>query len=268
MTATRTWTAAMLERVLVDVAALPPDAELIDRDGWVQVTTPSRPESGFNGVIVSRLEPAEVDERITEITRYYRERNAGFRWIVGPSSTPDDLSARLERAGIPVLGVALGMYMRVPMQVPALPSTLDIRRVGLDDVDTYVDVSVRGWGEHGSRTRAETETLTRVMLTESQHARAWVVYEDGEPVGSSLLCLLPEVGYFQGAAVLPERRRRGIYMALLHHRLALLRELGVEHAVIWASESRSAGVCRKAGFQALCRAVFHDQPQPLPSAMS
>jgi GNAT superfamily N-acetyltransferase len=76
--------------------------------------------------------------------------------------------------------------------------------------------------------------------------------------------VLPGVGYFQGAAVLPERRRHGIYVALIHHRLALLRRLGIEHAVIWASETTSAGVCRRAGFVPLCRAVFHELPRPQP----
>jgi GNAT superfamily N-acetyltransferase len=260
MTEAPTYTPAMLERVLADAAAIAPDAELIERDGWVQVTSPSRPESSRNGVFISRLDHldgAQIDERIAEVSRYYRERNSGFRWIVGPSSTPEDLSARLTQAGITVFGVALGMHMHVPMQAPALPPTLDIRQVERDNIDTYVDVSVRGWGA-AARSRAETETLTRLMFTESSRQRAWVVYENGEPVGTSVLCILPGVGYFQGGAVLPERRRRGIYMSLLHHRLALLRGLGIEHAVIWASETTSAGVCASAGFVPLCRAVFHD----------
>jgi N-acetylglutamate synthase-like GNAT family acetyltransferase len=137
-----------------------------------------------------------------------------------------------------------------------------MRPVGLADVETYTDVSVRAWAGHGGRSRAETESLTRVMLGESQRARSWIVYEDGEPVGISVLCLLPGVGYFQGGAVLPEHRGRGIYTAMLHHRLASLRELGIEHAVVWANEATSAGVCASVGFEPLCRAVFHDQPKP------
>jgi GNAT superfamily N-acetyltransferase len=261
MTANTTWTAAMLERVLVDAAATAPDAEVIERDGWVQVTTPSRRECNRNGVFISRLDAAQVDERIAEVSAYYRERNSGFRWIAGPSSTPDDLSDRLTRAGIPLFGTTLGMHMRVPMQVPELPPELDIRPVEPDHLDTYVDVTVRAW-ERLARSRAETEILARLMFAESNRHRAWVVYENGVPVGSSVLCMLPGVGYFQGAAVLPECRRRGIYVALLHHRLALLRTLGIEHAVIWASESTSAGVCRREGFVPLCRAVFHELPRP------
>ncbi len=261
MTTSPTWTAEMLERVLADAAAIAPDAEVLDRAGWLQVTTPSRIECNRNGVFISRLEPAEADHRIAEITRYYRERNTGFRWIVGPSSSPDDLSDRLTRAGIPVFGTALGMHMTVPTQVPEPPASLEFRELESHDIETYVDLTVRGW-QHQSRTRAETERITQLMFIESNRHRAWVVYEHGEPVGTTLLCLFPGVGYLQGAAVLPEHRRHGIYLAMLHFRFALLRRLGIEHAVIWASEATSAGQCRRVGFVPLCRAVFHELPQP------
>jgi GNAT superfamily N-acetyltransferase len=263
MTTNPTWTAAMLERVLVDAAAISPDAEVIERDGCVQLTTPSRPEVGRNGVFVSRLEPSQVDARIAEVIQHYRERGAGFRWIVGPSSTPENLSERLVRAGIPILGVALGMHMHVPAQIPDLPTTLEIQPVELANLDAYVDVSVRGW-ERTPEFRVELDTLTRLMLAQPGPQSAWVIYEDGVAVASSVLSLLPGAGYFQGAAVVPDRRRHGIYVALIHHRLALLRGLGIEHAVIWAMETTSAGVCRRAGFVPLCRAVFHELPRPQP----
>lgn len=253
----------MLERVLVDAAAIAPDTEVIERDGWLQLTTPSRPEVSRNGVFVARLEPAQVDATIDQISTYYRERGAGFRWIVGPSSAPAELSERLVRAGIPILGPALGMHMRVPSQIPDLPATLEVQPVDLDNLDTYLDVSMRGW-ERTPEFRVELETLSRLMLARSGPQRAWVIYEDGVAVASSVLCVLPGVGYFQGAAVVPDRRRHGIYVALIHHRLALLRGLGIEHAVIWASETTSAGVCRRSGFVPLCRAVFHELPRPQP----
>jgi GNAT superfamily N-acetyltransferase len=263
MTTNSSWTGAMLERVLLDAAAIAPDAEVIERDGWMQLVTPSRPEVGRNGVFVSRLEPAQVDDRIAEVTRYYRERGAGFRWIVGPSSAPEELSERLVRAGIPILSAALGMHMRVPTQIPELPSTLEFQAVELGNLDAYIDVSMRGW-ERTPEFRAELDTLSRLMLAGVGPQSAWLIYEDGVAVASSVLSVLPGVGYFQGAAVLPERRRHGIYVALIHHRLALLRRLGIEHAVIWASETTSAGVCRRAGFVPLCRAVFHELPRPQP----
>ena len=259
---TPTWTATMLERMLADAAALAADAEIIDREDWLQVTTPTRPEPSRNGIFISRLDATQVDERIAAVVQHYGERNLRFRWIVGPSSAPDDLSDRLTGAGFPVYGATLGMHMHVPPTVPEHPPAIEFRPFGLDLLDIWIKLNMRGW-EHLARTAAETERLARLMLTENRQ-RGWVVYEDGEPVGVTVLCLLPGVGYFQGAAVLPERRRHGLYVEMIHHRLAVLHTLGIEHAVIWASEATSAGVCRRAGFVPLCRAMFHEPPPSRP----
>jgi N-acetylglutamate synthase-like GNAT family acetyltransferase len=250
-----------LERVLVDALRPTPDAELIDRPEWVQLSTPSLPDAHRNGVYLARLSEAEADATITEVARCYAERGAGFRWIIGPSSTPADLSARLERAGIPKLATALGMHMPVPIAAPVVPEGVIVRRVGPDDVERYAEVNARAW-QRGPAFRRESEGfIARALARGDDSLRSWLVYEAGntEAIGTATLSLLPGVGYFQGAAIVPERRRRGIYRALLHLRLAVLRELGIEHAVIWADESSSAGVCRRVGFVPRCRAVFHEQ---------
>ena len=112
--------------------------------------------------------------------------------------------------------------------------------------------------QRGPDFRRESEaTLLRALAHPDRRMRSWLVEHDGQAIGTCNLCLLPSAGYFQGGAVVPERRREGIYQALIHHRLAQLIELGVEHAVIWAHEATSAGVCKRAGFVPVCRAIFH-----------
>jgi GNAT superfamily N-acetyltransferase len=95
--------------------------------------------------------------------------------------------------------------------------------------------------------------------------RAWMIYVDQLLVGTACLSIRPGpghgLGYLQGAAVLRTHRRRGIYQGLIDHRLGVLRSLGIKHAVIWADESTSAGVCQRAGFVPRCRGVFHELPQ-------
>jgi GNAT superfamily N-acetyltransferase len=249
-----------LERVLVDALAPVPESVLIDDPDWIQLTTPATREANLNCVLLARLSSNEADRRIAEVVQRYRDLGVPFRWIVGPSSTPDDLSARLVHAGVPVLAAALGMTMRVPAEVPPLPTGLTLRRVGPEDVLLYAEVNTRAW-QRGADFRHESEaSIRRALARPDQRMRSWLVERDGETIGTFNLCLLPGVGYFQGGAIVPEQRRQGIYRATIHHRLAVLRELGVEHAVIWADESTSAGVCRRAGFEPKCRAIFH-QPK-------
>lgn len=254
--------AVELERVLVDAIELTPGAVLIDHPDWVQLTTPSLPHASRNGVFLARLTPEAADARIAEVKRLHVERGAGIRWIVGPSCTPDDLSARLERAGVPVLASALGMHMVVPASVADLPVGLDLRPVGVHEVGDYGDINAQAW-ERGPAFGRESESfVTRALERGDETLRSWLVYWDQQLIGTATLCLLPGLGYLQGAAILREHRRRGIYQALLDYRLGVLRGLGVEHVVVWADESTSAGVCRRAGFVPKCRAVFHELPEP------
>jgi N-acetylglutamate synthase-like GNAT family acetyltransferase len=85
-----------------------------------------------------------------------------------------------------------------------------------------------------------------------------LVSADGEAVGTTTLRLLPTIGYMQGGAVVPARRGRGLYRAMLHHRLAVLRELGITHAVIWADVSSSAPIARAIGFEPRTRGLFYE----------
>lgn len=261
MTDESTFGAAELERVLIDALMLTADAELIDRPDWAQLSTPSLAEPSRNGVYLARMSESDADARIAEVKQRYLDRGAGFRWVVGPSSTPADLSARLERAGIGKLATALGMVMAVPAEIPAVPEGLLVRPIEHDDIELYGQISMRAW-ERGPDFQRECERVAKDALAhEPCQNRMWLVYDRAEPVGIAVLTLLAKVGYFQGAAILPERRRQGFYQALLHHRLAVLRELGIEHAVIWADESTSAGVCSRVGFVPRCRAVFHEVRQ-------
>lgn len=252
--------AIALERVLIDALAPIPESIVIDQPDWVQLITPSAPEPNLNCVMLARLSDDEADRRIAEVVQRYRDQGTPFRWIVGPSSRPGDLSARLVQAGVPVLAIAVGMHMRVPYEVPPLPAGLTLRAVGLDELERYADVNMHAW-QRGPDFRRECEaSMRRALARPDQRLRGWVVEREGAVIGTSNLCLLPGAGYFQGGAVVPEHRRQGIYRALIHHRLGLLRDLGVEHAVVWADEATSAGVCRSVGFVARCRAVFHQLP--------
>jgi GNAT superfamily N-acetyltransferase len=253
--------AVEVERVLVDSLEPTSDAVLIDRPDWVQLETPS-PHASRNGVYLARLSPETADARIAEIRRAHLERGAGMRWVVGPSSSPDDLSARLERAGIPVLATALGMHMRVPDRAPALPEGVELRPVERENLDDYGDINARAW-ERGLAFRRESRGFVeRALAADNGVLRTWLVYRDEVLIGTTTLCVLPGLGYLQGAAILREHRRQGMYQALLDHRLAVLRGLGIDHVVVWADESTSAGVCQRAGFVPKCRAVFHELPEP------
>ncbi|MFV8755488.1 GNAT family N-acetyltransferase [Nannocystaceae bacterium ST9] len=252
--------AIALERVVIDALLPAPDARFVDTPDWVQLSTPSIPYATGNGVYLAKLDAAEADARILELTRGHVERRAGFRWFVGPSSTPHDLAERLRRAGFLELGPSLGMAMPVPIEVPPIPAGVALHEVGPAEVEAFARLSERAWAREPAFGRALEGAMTRALARGPEVMRSWLVTLEGEPVGTTTLRLLAErrIGYLQGAAVVPERRRSGIYRAMVHHRLALLHALGFDHAVIWAAEGSSALGCRSLGFRRVCRAHFFE----------
>ena len=255
-------TPQQLERVLFDAVTRKPDAEHIDRPDWVQIRTPSSPRANHNYVIVARVDQANVDATIAAVLAEHAARGAKLRWIVGPSSSPPDLRARLEAAGLTNLGHTLGMAMRVPAVDPPLEvAGLSVHEVGLESLDEYAEVTMRGW--EADREFADAiRTIEANAFVGVRDTGLWIARLDGVAVATSRLRLLGSIGYFQGCAVIPAFRGRGIYGDLINHRLAVLRSRGVPTAVVWARADSSAGACRKLGFTTLTHAEFYEWAPP------
>lgn len=254
-----------LERVLVDALDPTADAELIEREDWVGLSTPSSSAPNRNGIYLARLSPEEADARIDAVKRAYAERGASFRWVVGPSSTPGDLGTRLAAAGMSVLATAWGMTLAVPSTAPELPEGLEFQAVGPAELDLYGRVGAETWAR-GEWFRRESEAvMARALARGDGKLRSWIVREHGEPVATSTLCLLPRLGYLQGGAVRLDRRRHGIYRALVNHRLGILRSLGIDDAVVWAVRDSSGLACEQLGFVPVCEAVWYELQATQPS---
>ena len=251
-------TPRQLERVLFDAVAREPDAELIDRPDWMQVRTPSSSRPNHNAIVVARLTEGEADARIAAVLAEHAARGATLRWIVGPSSGPPNLSARLEAAGLKRLGHTLGLAMRVPPdERPLDVAGLSVHEVGPENLDEYVDVTTRGWGGDREFAAALRYIGAKAFVGE-RRSWSWIARIDGVSVATSHMRALGTIGYFQGCAVLPAFRARGIYRDMLHHRLAVLRSWGTPLAVVWARASGSGRVCSKLGFTTLTSAEFFE----------
>ena len=254
--------AERLERILVETTDRESDTELIDRPDWVQIRTPSSRLVNHNAVLLARLSPSEVPARISEVVAEHAERGAGYRWVVGPSSQPADLAAQVLASGARRLGSSFGMVRTVPDDDLALDLPgLCVEPLRPDNVDAFAAVNRIAW----ERDEAFEETMrymARKACTGASDRKSWIAYLDGEPVASCSLRLLPDLGYFQGCAVVPSHRRRGIYQALLRLRLSYLRAEGRPHAAVWADAATSAITCRSLGFQSICGAEFFEWIPP------
>lgn len=253
-----------IERVLVDATDRAPDSVLDDRPEWLQLRTPSVREARRNVVFRARLARPGVRAVVDDVVAEHVARDAGMRWIVGASSSPRSLADAVAAAGVEALGPTLGMAREVPGEdLPLGVPGLTLREVRSHrDADAYGEASAVAWAR-GVEFGRDVAANVRRALSGPLPTRAWTAELDGEPVAVTLLRLLPSgVGYLQGAAVHPAHRGRGVYRALIHHRLAVLRRAGIRQAVVWADATGSGIVCRKLGFTTRTEAVFFESPPP------
>ena len=199
-----------------------------------------------NQIALARLHERDVDDTIARVRAHYGGRP--FGWNVGPRSTPGDLERRLADAGLTMMRESAGLALRDlahPIDAPALA----IRRATLDDAELLAELGVSAFGQEPS----EARWLQELVLGQPRIA-VWLAIEHGDVLGFGQSFVRDDgVLLLVGAATLPHARKRGVYRALLRHRIAHARAEGASAAIIQANDETSAPICKRCGFVELCR---------------
>jgi GNAT superfamily N-acetyltransferase len=248
---TPTWTEEeLLQEVMVEPrwAFLPrPDTHVIQREGWLQLVTPSFKQGGLNGVVFSAVEPEEAERAIDEALALYARHGILFRWTLGPGSRPADLADRLARRGLRSHPVR-GMYRETSGEGPAAGA--HVEEVDERTVTDFSRVMARGW----QMDPAPLEAYNRALLADgSRRHRLFLARQDGAPAAAAGLTAFARSIYLVGAVVLPAFRGRGLYRALILARLQWAAERGLRLATTQAREESSAPILEALGFRTLCR---------------
>jgi GNAT superfamily N-acetyltransferase len=252
----RPWTPAALaaadERNLAEAWASfgqVPDVAVDATPAMVRVAT-GLPNPALNGVVRARLAPDEVDARIDDTLAWFTTQRVPMIWWVGPTSSPDDLGARLEVHGLSRVGTTPGMSIHLDAlpDVAPVPDDCTIAHV-TDEASLRVVAQVAALGFEFA-----TELLpplTRFLVGLGGETSAWQFYVarlGAAAVATASLLLGSEVAGIYTVATLPEARRKGIGAAVTLAALQDARELGYPVAILQASEMGHP-VYRRLGFQ-------------------
>lgn len=223
------------------------DTEVRERPGWFQIVTPSSGRAGLNEVSRSILADDEADAVIDATLAEYRRLGLRFRWRIDDTSRPLDLAARLERRGL-VCHPGVGVVRDTAGDPPPAPPGVTVEEVGLDGIEGYSRVMAEGWEQPVAPLAAYHRYTLGDPARRQRHVLARV---DGVPAGTAAMFVLDRSVMLQGGVVLPAFRRRGVYAAMVHARIAIARALGRTLAISHARGDTSAPILAALGFTAV-----------------
>lgn len=207
------------ELVAEDADAYQPIPPSAIRDVRPEVVLLHRPTGGAWSSLASRIrfEVADVDLHVTATRSWFRERGVGeFRWLIGPSATPEGISAELvARGAIPDGSEPELAAMVLDREPPSVAGIVVQEIASLVDFERMETISRAVFGgPEASDVRGRWKEFQA-----TPGLAAFLAVLDGAPVAYGVMSRI-EHGptLLAGGVTLPEARGRGAYRALIRAR--------------------------------------------------
>ncbi|MBI3970532.1 MAG: GNAT family N-acetyltransferase [Chloroflexi bacterium] len=220
---------------------------------WVYTGSPV-----LNRVMGARLDGTTVGARIEQVVARFRAWNAGVAWLLGPSTRPADLGARLTAQGFIHEGDWVGMAH-------------DLRRLGVGETngaadapglvvrevtdrkgfDSWLRIVGAGFALPRPARLVFRECFTRSGFGGHAPWRHFVGLVDGRPLSAATLFTAEGAAGVYLVATVPHARGRGFATALTRRVLAEARAHGHDLAVLQATQA-GKNLYRTLGFEERC----------------
>ncbi|NMP22033.1 GNAT family N-acetyltransferase [Sulfobacillus harzensis] len=214
------------------------------------------PSPLLNLVGMASFVPDKVDEEIDRVIAQYRRENKAFSWLVGPTSTPGDLGARLVEHGLTLVEEERmdGMVLRNLKHRIEVNPRIRIAEVSPEDWRANAEMMAASYGF--GMTPETVRSLADFHEALSDQAHVYLAYAEDRPdpiaFSGGVIDESGEVMVLGGAATAPEYRGRGVYSSMVAKRLDDARALGCSMAVVQAVKTTSAPICQQLGFEKVC----------------
>jgi len=215
----------------------------------------------FNRVGMSRLSDDQTEEAIKEVIAHYSSlglKNVG--WNISPQSKPNNLEEKLVDFGfkreIPILGMVRPTAEKLEIEIT---DEFEIRK--FEDEEALELLKNPDFQYVYEKAYGTPEGAAQIMnyigdMFKDINYTVYVAYEkeENKPVAFGAISYIPNTkcAVLNGAATLPEYRKRGIYSSLLQMRYEQAKNDGIENLVIQAKEGTSAPIAAKNGFEKVC----------------
>lgn len=229
---------------------MPAGMEIVERDDvlmWRRPHGPLAQRRWSNRVSYVRSSPERIEALIGEILAFFG--SVPFTWVVGPSSSPGDIAARLVPRGL--VDVGDGDLLTATLPISGLRSLPDLQIVETDD-ETVASTGLRL--AHPGADEMELAVMLRERLAYLRHPGRrggyLVAFLAGQPVANAGYRYSSDGScvYLTGAETVERFRGRGIYQSLVAHRAAAAERRGCGYAAIRARRDTSLPILTKRGF--------------------
>lgn len=203
-------------------------------------------------VVALQVDAADVDGRLDELIGQIGAHAGRYLWIVGPSTRPHDLADRLATRGFDAAYIWDGLALDDLSVTPPTNGDVHIEPLSWENVEDY---AARCTGSTDPDARAARRLSAHRYLRFTDRAvQIFVARVGGHVAGYAVLRIEPtRVAYLRTAMTVAEFRRRGVYLSLVAHCLAIARAAGCTAAVVQAMATTSAPILMKHGFKPVCR---------------
>ena len=203
--------------------------------------------------MVMRLvfEPERVEGRLDGVIAQVTNDVGRCLWIIGPGTRPADLGQRLMARGFTVAMEYDGLVLD--------DLAIDVTR----NPDVVIEpLSWTNAAEYATRCTDSTNprfheyllaSAQRYVQATPHEVQIFVARLGGEVAGYAVLRIEPTgLAYFPAALTVKPFRRRGVYLSLVAHRLAVATTAGCTAAVIGVQTATAAPILTRRGFRAVC----------------
>ncbi len=243
------------ERMRADAETDEPGARVERVEGVVRQVGATAGD--WHGVVYAQLDAGTADAAIAAQIAYFGGLDGvgvDFEWKAYSHDEPADFGARLTAAGFEA-GEPETLFVaeitRLAAGLPeAMPEGVTLRPVAsAADADLVAEVRDAAFGSGGDRARARV--LAR-LADDPATVWTWLAMAGDQPVCAARMLVHPGTGFASlwGGGTAPEWRGRGIYRALVAHRMRVAVELGCEFLQVDASD-QSRPILERLGFRAL-----------------
>ena len=228
-----------------------PQAEVHD-EAEIKWSITDIPFPMFNSIMRAQLAPEKIDATIQSIVSQAKLRKVPLLWWTGPMTQPADIGNHLVEQGFVDEGQMPGMAVNLEKlnENPPMPVGLTVQRVTDNEtLKQWIQIFATGFGLPDFVGDAFYDFMHYV---DPDTVLAYLGWQNGQPVATSLLILAAGVAGIYNVATIPEARRQGIGAMMTLIPLRYARDRKYKVGILHASEM-GADVYRALGFEEYCK---------------